>query len=313
MLLSSVLDCVKSETCWLCGEELKRKERRIFIVDQVITAFIEAHSNPTDSRNVLFTDCVTNAPNVYDWWSAFNSCGGNPDKFKDSLDKTDALVHLTIGLVCQRSSSVCSNLYCGLTKSIGFVDPLVEKLQAEDKYLHSPNENINNQAPHSATNNINSSSRQYSETYGTSSQQLARFCSAETWSTMIHTKGVLEGWMTKLSHDFFRFMRKWQRRYFVLDFNSRTLCYYLDEAKQFLRGRYQLAEQVRIVQLADGRLPRDRPHQIEIIGAKSGSGQQSSLLVAVESIQLVNFWFAGLRLTIRVSPAAHSSFFEIFC
>jgi hypothetical protein len=50
----------------------------------------------------------------------------------------------------------------------------------------------------------------------------------------------LQGWLKKESHDYFKAMRKWQWRYFILDFADKTLCYYTDETLSDMRGRYEL-------------------------------------------------------------------------
>lgn len=59
------------------------------------------------------------------------------------------------------------------------------------------------------------------------------------WSEAM-AENKMQGWLKKESHDYFRAMRKWQWRYFVLDFTTKRLSYYLDESLADQRGEYEL-------------------------------------------------------------------------
>jgi hypothetical protein len=50
----------------------------------------------------------------------------------------------------------------------------------------------------------------------------------------------LQGWLKKESHDYFKSLRKWQWRFFILDFESKTLRYYTNETLSDMRGEYVL-------------------------------------------------------------------------
>ena len=50
----------------------------------------------------------------------------------------------------------------------------------------------------------------------------------------------LKGWLKKESHEYIKLMRKWQWRYFVLDFPSKSLAYFTDEDMKDQRGVYEL-------------------------------------------------------------------------
>lgn len=50
----------------------------------------------------------------------------------------------------------------------------------------------------------------------------------------------LQGWLKKESHDYLKVMRKWQWRYFILDFDAKILSYFTDETLKDQRGEYVL-------------------------------------------------------------------------
>lgn len=54
------------------------------------------------------------------------------------------------------------------------------------------------------------------------------------------SENKMQGWLKKESHDYFRAMRKWQWRYFILDFSTKRLSYYTDESLADQRGEYEL-------------------------------------------------------------------------
>jgi hypothetical protein len=295
-MLSSIHDCARNDTCWLCGEELKRKEKRVFMLCQLESAFSSAYGNPSDPRRAAFTDSVTDSPNLYEYWSAFSSVEGSKGKFCSRLGNQVDLLS-TIVVVCQRSSSSCSNLYAMLTASketIADLDPIRKKIEEEAR----ESGNINN--------STHSTSHIYQPSFlGSNSGRLStgvryRPYSIDHWNYVVNTARSMEGWMTKRSHEYFTIFRKWQRRYFVLDIERRTLTYYRDATKIQHRGTYQLSGELRVVTTPDGRMPREHSFQLEIHG-RNQQRKSSVLNCYVDTLQNIDFWFSCLRFAIRVS------------
>lgn len=145
-LLNSIHECTKNDCCWICGEELKRKEKRIFMLSQLETAFVAAYGNLADPRRAAFTESITDASNLYEWWSAFISVDGETNRFIELISRSGTVspgsqqpqcvdVFSTIVVACQRSSSSCSSLYTFITASkdtIQDLDPVRKKLLEDE-------------------------------------------------------------------------------------------------------------------------------------------------------------------------------------
>jgi hypothetical protein len=290
MLLRSVHECARTDACWICGEELKRKEKRIFMLCQLETAFTAAYASSVDPRRTAFTDSVTEAPNLYEWWSSFISVEGNKKQFCERLGhEVDVLSTLVV--VCQRSSSSCSNLYAMLTASndtIQDLDPVRRKIE-QDAMQHSSHgkDTSHIYQPQFLGSNTGRSGVRYKP------------CSIEHWNYVTTNARSMEGWMTKRSHDYFTIFRKWQVRYFVLDIEKKLLSYYKDATKIQHRGTYQLCGHVRAVTTSDGKQLKDNTFYLEVQGRNS-QGRMSSLLIYLDTLQTADFWFSCLRYAVRV-------------
>lgn len=61
----------------------------------------------------------------------------------------------------------------------------------------------------------------------------------EIWNDSFANR-KLSGWLLKESHEYFTLLRKWQRRYFIFDYESKILSYYRDETLAEKRGQFEI-------------------------------------------------------------------------
>jgi hypothetical protein len=108
-------------------------------------------------------------------------------------------------------------------------------------------------------------------------------------------EGILEGWLTKESHDFLAVFRKWELRFFVLNFKTRTLAYYTDNTYTDQRGSYLLGDSSTVC-VNYARNPK-KP-MLEVTGSSRGSKQQKLFLVT-PTLQAITLWYVGLRYAVQ--------------
>lgn len=116
----------------------------------------------------------------------------------------------------------------------------------------------------------------------------------EKWETALRQRRLC-GWLKKQSHEKIQFLRKWQWRFFVLDYTAKTLSYYLDEDLHDERGEYLLDGAILSEVRNYGR--RHRQHQLMVSGLK---GDRADVLyIYGQSLEEINLWFAALRFVVK--------------
>lgn len=108
------------------------------------------------------------------------------------------------------------------------------------------------------------------------------------------TDGILEGWLTKESHDIISVFRKWELRFFVLNFRTKTLSYYTDNTYANQRGSYILSD-ISVVNVNYIRNPK-KP-MLELTGTSRGSVQR--LYLVTPTVQTITLWYVSLRHVVR--------------
>ncbi len=108
--------------------------------------------------------------------------------------------------------------------------------------------------------------------------------------------GKMQGWLQKKSHMYCTLCRNWKWRYFVLDFNAKTLVYYLDEEMVSKRGEYLLeGDSVSAMARTFSGM-----QQILVWGFNGERDTSKILYLCSDTLQSANYWFAGLRIALRV-------------
>lgn len=115
----------------------------------------------------------------------------------------------------------------------------------------------------------------------------------ELWDIAKST-GILEGWLTKESHDFISIFRKWELRFFVLNFTTKTLAYYTDNTYSKQKGCYQLNSDS-TVRINYTRNPKKV--MLEISGISRGGLQTLYLVSPV--LQTIILWYVGVRYVVH--------------
>lgn len=110
-------------------------------------------------------------------------------------------------------------------------------------------------------------------------------------------EGKLEGWLMKQSHESYSIFRRWQMRYFVLDFKKKALRYYIDDEMKQMVGEYILQGSM-LCEVRDYGFFRTRQHQIAVSGLSRGN--KSTLYMYSDTMETINMWFAALRYAIKV-------------